>query len=115
MRMATEKPKKKVKQQEPVATSKKKPSIPNDILKSFLDEHITLEDAVKVNQVVDGFLWEKGDIQRYRINVWMIEYIEGMFCPRNYIGYSWFVHYNTSDKTLTDKTIAPKPKKERIF
>ena len=56
MRMATEKPKKKVNQQEPVATPKKKPSIPNDILKSFLDEHITLEDAAKVNQVVDGFL-----------------------------------------------------------
>jgi hypothetical protein len=80
------------------------PTIPNELLKAFLDERISLADATKVTQVVDGFLWEKDNVQRYRVNVWMSEPVEGMFCDRNYIGGSWFVHYNTKTKILTDKT-----------
>ncbi len=114
MRMATKK-QKKVEQQEPVEAPKKKPTIPNEILKQYLDERIELGDVRKINKVVDGFLWEKGDIQRYRINVWMKEPIEGMFCDRHWIGYSWFVHYYKNTEVIEDKTIAPKPKKERMF
>jgi len=115
MRMATKKPRKKAKSQEPVAPPEKKPTIPNEILKVFLDEHIKLEDVKKINKVVDGFLWERGGIQRYRINVWMKEPVEGMFCDRHWIGYSWFVQYNIENKTLTDKTIEPKPQEKKAF
>ena len=80
------------------------PTIPNDILKAFLDRHVTLGDAVNVTQVTDSFLWEKGGIERYRVNVWMKKEIEGAFCHRNYIGYSWFLEFNRKKQTLTDKT-----------
>lgn len=115
MRMATKKPTRKKPLQAAAKPEPPKPTIPNELLKAFLEERITTEDAVKVTQVVDGFLWEKGDIQRYRINVWMKEPVEGMFCDRNYIGESWFVHYDKKNKTLTDKTIEPKPKQEKVF
>jgi len=81
-----------------------KPTIPNDILKAFLDSHVTLGDAVNITQITDSFLWEKGGIERYRVNVWMKKEIEGAFCHRNYIGYSWFLEFNRKKQTLTDKT-----------
>jgi len=80
------------------------PTIPNDILKAFLDRHVTLGDAVNVTQVTDSFLWEKGGIERYRVNVWMKRDVEGQYCHHNYIGYSWFLEFNRKEQTLTDKT-----------
>ena len=80
------------------------PTIPNDILKAFLDRHVTVADTVNITQVTDGFLWEKGGIERYRVNVWMKRDVEGQYCHDNYIGYTWFLHYNREDQTLTDKT-----------
>jgi hypothetical protein len=102
--MKSTKRKKKVQEEyiEPIAPPK--PTIPNDILKAFLDRHVTVGDAVNITQVTDGFLWEKGGIERYRVNVWMKEEIEGAFCHRNYIGYTWFLHYNREEQTITDKT-----------
>ena len=80
------------------------PTIPNGILKAFLDRHVTVEDSVDVTQVTDGVLWEKGGIERYRVNVWMKQEIEGQFCNNYYIGYSWFMQFNRKEQTLTDKT-----------
>ena len=80
------------------------PTIPNDILKAFLDRHVTVADTVNITQVTDGFLWEKGGIERYRVNVWMRRDVEGQYCHDNYIGYSWFLQFNREDQTLTDKT-----------
>ena len=114
MTMTASKPIKKI-EKAPVHVKEKKPTIPNDILKVFLDRNINKEDNKKINMVVDAFLWQLGNIQRYRINVWMKEPVDGMFCERHWIGYSWFVHYDVTNKTLTDKSIAPKPKKEKIF
>ena len=114
MPVMTNKPRKKI-EKEPVVAKKNKPTIPNDILKIFLERNINKEDSKKINKVVDGFLWKKGNIQRYRIDVWMKEPIAHMFCERHWIGYSWFVHYDTANKTLTNKTIAPKSQKEKIF
>ena len=81
-----------------------KPTIPNEILKAFLDEKIATEDLPNITQVRDGFVWEKGGIERYRINAWMKRDVEGQYCHDNYIGYSWFVHYDLQTKTITDKT-----------
>lgn len=81
-----------------------KPTIANDILKAFLDRHVNVGDAANITQITDGFLWEKGGVERYRVNVWMKEEVDGQFCSKNYIGYSWFLHYNREEQTITDKT-----------
>ena len=81
------------------------PTIPNKILKEFLDRHVSVGDAVNVTKIKDGFLWQKGDIERYRVNVWMRRDVEGQYCHDNYIGYSWFLHFNRKDEVLTDKTL----------
>ena len=80
------------------------PTIPNDVLKVFLDRNLTVADAVNITQVKDSFLWQKGDIERYRVNVWMKRAVEGQYYNDNYIGYSWFLHFNRKSQTLTDKT-----------
>lgn len=82
-----------------------KPRIPTDILDTFLIDKIKDEDKKKIVKVSDHFLWKGNDVDRYRINVWMQESIEGYYCNRNYIGYSWFVHYYTATKTIIDKTL----------
>jgi hypothetical protein len=112
MRMAIKKTK-KTKKQKPKAPEAPKPTIPNEILKAFLDERVTSEDSVNVTQVTDKYLWESKDLQRYRVNVWMREEVENMYCDKHYIGYSWFLHYEPSTKTIIDKTIEPKPDDER--
>ena len=50
---------------------------------------------------------------RYRINVWTEIYKEGMFSPTQTIEQSYFIHYDGEE--IIDKTILPKPKKERFF
>tara|TARA_R100000742_G_C4250262_1_gene68658 strand:+ start:65 stop:415 length:351 start_codon:yes stop_codon:yes gene_type:complete len=109
------KTKKKKAQEYKEPPSPPKPTIPNDILKAFLDRHIKTEDAGKVSQVSDGFLWKKGNLERYRINVWIKQFVEGQYCANYSIDYSWFVHFDRDSQTLTDKTIAPKPQKEKVF
>lgn len=82
-----------------------KPKIPIDILKEFVSHKMSSEDKRKDYKVVDHFLWKNGEIERHRINVWMVKHVEGYFCDRNYIGYSWFVHFHNYSKTIVDKTI----------
>lgn len=82
-----------------------KPTIPNDILKAFLDRHVTVSDTVNITQVTDGFLWVKGGIERYRVNVWMKQDVEDQFCHNNYIGYTWFLKFDRKRQTLTDNNI----------
>lgn len=82
-----------------------KPTIPNDILKVFLDRNVTREDVKNITQVKDEFLWEKNGVERYRVNIWMEKRIEGAFCNRIYIGYTWFLHYNRKEQTIADKTL----------
>lgn len=50
---------------------------------------------------------------RFRINVWTETYKEGYYSAFHKIEKSYFVHY--VDGVIIDKTIAPKPKKERLF
>lgn len=102
--MKSTKRKKKAQEEYVEQKAPPKPTIPNDILKAFLDRHVTISDAVNITQVSDGFLWEKGGIERYRVDVWMKRDVEGQYCHDNYIGYTWFLHYNRQDQTLTDKT-----------
>jgi len=102
--MKSTKRKKKVQEEYIEPKAPPKPTIPNDILKTFLDRHVTVSDTVNITQVTDGFLWEKGGIERYRVNVWMKRDVEGQYCHDNYIGYTWFLQFDRDSETLTDKT-----------
>jgi len=83
--------------------------IPQRELKEFLSDKITEKDWKKITRVEAKNLW--GD--RHRINAWMEEYEEGRMCPKIWIGYSYFVHYQ--EGMIIDKTEEQKPKKDRIF
>lgn len=82
-----------------------KPKIPADILAEFLARNISDADKKAGYTVRSHFLWKNGDVERYRINIWMVKHVEGQYCDRNYIGYSWFTHFHNNTKTLVDKTI----------
>lgn len=82
-----------------------KPKIPVDILNEFVARNVSSEDKRSGYKIKSHFLWENGDIERYRINIWMVKDVEGQFCNRNYIAYSWFTHFHRREKTLIDKTI----------
>ena len=49
----------------------------------------------------------------YRVDVWLKEHDEGFYCPRVWIGYSYYLEYK--DGEIIDKTIYPKPDQEKIF
>lgn len=78
-------------------------NIPYDLLQEFIQQKISNEDKRNVTNITAGFLWEISGIQRHRINVWMQEEVEESICPKNYIGYSWFVHYCVLTNTLIER------------
>lgn len=98
----------------PVA-EKTKPSIPKQILLDFLETKIKLSSVSNITNVKDHFLFEKNNVQRFRVNVWQTEIIPDMFCSKNFIGYSFFINYHKDEQMIIDKTIPQKPKKERIL
>jgi len=98
---------------EPAKAKESKPEIPKEILKEFLEEQCKISTLKDIADVRAEFLWDKGGIQRYRINVWQSTYKDGNFCPSTSIPYSWFVHYYTDEQMIVDKTTEPKPQKEK--
>ena len=100
----------KTKRRKPVKkkTDSKKvpdPKIPKDVFNAFLEDKIKVSEISNVCRVRDNFLWEKGDVQRYRINIWVEEYQELKYCPKVYIKHSFFVQYNKKTKKIKDLTI----------
>lgn len=82
-----------------------KPIIDPDLLNAFLHAELTLGEAAKIKRVESKFLWGK-DVERYRINVWMAEtHSEDPFGAKNYIGKSYYLHYDRKGKSIADKTI----------
>ncbi len=108
MKTANKKPK-VAKTVEPKEAPPRKPEIPQDAVKEFVENKIPSKDKCKIGTIKCTNLWDN----RFRINVWMEEHEEGRMVPKIWIGYSYFVHYH--DGLIIDKTILPKPKKERIF
>ena len=87
----------------------KKSEIPQNILDEFLKDKIKLPKGTKVREIKCNNLWH----DRYRINVWVERHEEESYYPKTWIEYSYFVCYG--DGQITDKTIYPKPKKDRFF
>ncbi len=106
MRMMKKKP-------EPKQIKKKqddiKEAMPQDKLDKFLEDKISREEMRKVTEIRATNVFDNF----YRVNAWMEEYKDESICPRVWIGYSWFLKYE--DGKIMDKTIEPKPKKEKIF
>tara|TARA_Y100001951_G_C11165219_1_gene197059 strand:- start:189 stop:530 length:342 start_codon:yes stop_codon:yes gene_type:complete len=95
---------------EPTRPKKNEPTVSQDALDQFLMDKIKPKDKKKIYKINCENLWDN----RYRINVWMEEYKgEEQLFPNHYIEYSYFVYYH--EGLIIDKTIAEKPKKERIF
>ena len=98
-----------------VKAKPKKPEIPDKILKDFLEEKVNLSSLKDISMIRAGYLWTAGDVQRYRVNVWMTTYEGGTFCPNTRIVHSFFVHYYTDEQMIVDKTTEPTEKKDKIF
>ena len=100
---------------EPVEARVSKPEIPNKILKDFLEEKCNFSKLKDISKVKAGFLWGKGNIQRYRINVWQTIYEMGQFCPNTKIIHSYFVLYYPDEQMIVDKTVEPENKDKDLL
>ena len=99
----------------PIEAKVSKPEIPNEILKDFLEEKCNLSTLKDISKIRAGFLWEKGNIQRYRINVWQTTYEMGQFCPNTKIIHSYFVFYYPDEQMIVDKTEEPEKKDKDLL
>ena len=108
------KPKKRV-APKPVEAKVSKPEIPDKILKDFLEEKCNYSKLKDISKMSAGFLWEKGKIQRYRINVWQTTYEMGQFCPNTKIIHSYFVFYYPDEQMIVDKTEEPAQKDKDLL
>ena len=95
-----------------VRSKARKPEIPNKILRDFLEEKCELSKLKDVSKLESGFLWENGDIERYRINVWKTSYKTNQFCPNVKIIHSYFVFYYPDEQMVVDETEHPKGDKD---
>jgi len=100
---------------EPAKMSKPKPEIPDKILKDFLEEQCNFSQLKNISKIRAGFLWQKGNIQRYRINVWQTTYEMGQFCPNTKIIHSYFVFYYPDEQMIVDKTEEPVDKHKDLL
>ena len=99
----------------PVPLRKGKKTIPEDELMFWIEKNVNLE-GVNVNRIRDAFLWSKGDIERHRLDIFDKYHPdgEGEFCWTNRIAQkSFFLHYNTATKTITDKTVGRVEEKKK--
>jgi hypothetical protein len=93
----------------------KKPEIPKEILRDFLEEKVNLSSLKDISLIRAGFLWKTGDIERYRVNVWRTTYEGGTFCPNTKIVESFFVYYYRDEQMILDKTTKPNLNARKIF
>ena len=114
MTMTKRKPKLPV-QPKPIKAEPKKPEIPDKILKDFLEEQCKLSTLKHISKIRAGFLWDKGGVERYRINVWQTTYEMGEFCPNTKIIHSWFVFYYRGEQMIVDKTEEPVDKHKDLL
>ena len=99
----------------PIEAKVSKPEIPNKILKDFLEEQCNFSQLKNISKIRAGFLWQKGNIQRYRINVWQTTYELGEFCPNTKIVHSYFVFYYPDEQMIVDKTEEPADKHKNLL
>lgn len=100
----------------PTPLRKKSKMIPEDEIRFWITKNVDTSD-INVVKIRDAYLWTKGDIERHRIDIFEKYEVEGEgeFCWTNKIGErSYFLHYNTSSKTITDKTLGRVEQKQSL-
>ena len=113
--MQTKTKRRKKRQPEMPEPEPKKPQIPDKILRDFLEEQCKLSTLKDISMIRAGFLWQNGNIQRYRINVWQTTYEMGQFCPNTKIVHSYFVFYYPDEQMIVDKTEEPVDKHKDLL
>ena len=89
--------------------TKKKEPMKKDIPREVLDEFVgCVKNLWRITAI---HLWDN----RYRINAWTEIWSDDCITPSYKIEKSFFVHYHDAEQMILDKTIAPKPEKEKIF
>ena len=99
----------------PLNKKKDKNMIPEKELMSWVKENVNT-DGIEVIKIRDHFMWERGDVERHRVDVFEKYEIEGEgeFCWTNRIGErSFFLHYHKAEKTITDRTEGRVEKKDK--
>ena len=91
----------------PVPLRKNKNIIPKDELMFWVENNVNT-DGANIVQIRDAHLWTVGDYERHRLDVFEKHYAEGEgeFCWTYRIAErSYFLHYNSTTKTITDRTV----------
>ena len=78
-------------------------TIPDTILNQFLESKI--RDTSDIVNSRCHFLWNRDSVERYRVDVWIEEYIQKWDLDVKKIGHSFFVHYDNKTQEITDKTV----------
>jgi len=86
--------------------SKQDNEIPQFLLDEFLESKINLSKISNFKWVKSYYLWESNNVQRYRINIWteIDKNRNGDIIKGNSISHSFFVHFDTEEMIIIDKT-----------
>jgi hypothetical protein len=101
----------------PVPAKKEKANnmIPEDEILFWIENNVDTK-GVEIVKVRDSYLWTKGDIERHRLDLFEKYEIEGEgeFCWTHRIAdRAFFLHYDRSNNTITDKTTG-RVEKEKV-
>lgn len=91
---------------EPLRKDVRDKMIPEDELMFWIENNVNT-DGANIIKVRDHHLWTLGDFERHRVDVFERYEIEGEgeFCWTNRISErSFFLHYDRSSATITDRT-----------
>lgn len=81
------------------------PKIPLDKLNKFIDQNVPTKPASSNVSPDCRFLWESGDIQRFRLNIWVDKSSADRTYREQYIEESFFLHYNKKSGEVINRTI----------
>jgi hypothetical protein len=86
--------------------SNQNPEIPKFLLDEFLELKINLSKINNLKQIKSYYLWERSNVERYRINIWTEsdKNRNGDIIKGNNISHSFFVHFDTEEMIIVDKT-----------
>lgn len=88
-----------MKQKEKVSAT---PKIHKIVLRKFLESKV---DMKEITDIRCSYLWSRGDVERYRINLYVETWADDALYPKKSIGHSFFVHYNRYEEDLIDMTV----------
>ena len=86
-----------------------KMEMPKALLTEWLSTRFELPEGATLRQIEATNVWDN----RYRIDVWVDQFVEGQYCKNTWIDFSAFVHL--VDGQIEDRTIQPKPDMDKKY